>query len=170
MRERLSLAINFEIMNTKKVVLLIPLVMCSVILALFLIDKIQGPCSVTYFDFSGAVPASTEVTYCDKAIIDFVPEAVLQFLAFILLPSSFLFFLSLITYKMRDEVFRAWWNFARWWVPVIIAVTLLLTNASGGGTLGMNQDFTVFILGILYAILVLTSLVRIVRTYLKAKS
>lgn len=80
-----------------------------------------------------------------------------------------LFLLSLITYKMRDEVFRAWWGFARWFVPVIIAVTLFLENAGGGGTLGMNKDFIVFILVILYTILILVSLVKIVRAYQKTK-
>lgn len=76
-----------------------------------------------------------------------------------------LFLLSLITYRMKDEVFRAWWGFARWWVPVIIAVTILLENAGGGGTLGMNNDFTAFILIILYSILIIVSLVKIVRAY-----
>ncbi|MCX6788116.1 MAG: hypothetical protein NT108_03075 [Candidatus Kaiserbacteria bacterium] len=80
-----------------------------------------------------------------------------------------LFLLSLITYRMKDEVFRAWWGFARWWVPVIIVVTLLLENAGGGGTLGMNKDFTAFILIILYSIFGIVSLVKIVRTYLKTR-
>jgi general stress protein CsbA len=84
-------------------------------------------------------------------------------------PILFLFLFSLITYKMRDEVFRAWWNFARWWVPVIMVVTLLLNNASGtgGGYIGMGQDFTSLVLGILYATLVIVSLVKIVRAYNK---
>ena len=80
-----------------------------------------------------------------------------------------LLLLSLITYRMKDEVFRAWWGFARWWVPVIIVVTLLLENAGGGGTLGMNKDFTAFILIILYSVLGIVSLVKIVRTYLKTR-
>jgi hypothetical protein len=80
-----------------------------------------------------------------------------------------LFVFSLLTYKMREEVFRAWWNFARWWVPVIVAVTIFLNNAggSGGGYIGMGQDFTFFILGTLYVILILVSLVKIVRAYSK---
>ena len=80
-----------------------------------------------------------------------------------------LFLLSLITFRMKDEVFRAWWGFARWWVPVIIVVTLLLENAGGGGTLGMNKDFTAFILIILYSVFGIVSLVKIARTYLKTK-
>ena len=33
----------------------------------------------------------------------------------------------------KDEVFLSWFNFAKWWVPVIIAVTLLLESEGGGG-------------------------------------
>lgn len=87
---------------------------------------------------------------------------------------AFLFFLSLITYKMRDEVFSAWWRFARWWVPVIIVVTFLLENAGGGGGMGIggavSSGFDALVLIILYSILVITSLVKIVRAYLKTKN
>jgi hypothetical protein len=81
-----------------------------------------------------------------------------------------LFLLSLLTYKMREEIFHAWWNFARWWVPVIIVVTLLLNSASdggggmgGGGLASGMLDFAV--LWILYIILVLVCLIKIVRVY-----
>ncbi|HAS84744.1 MAG TPA: hypothetical protein DCS23_01565 [Candidatus Yonathbacteria bacterium] len=87
-------------------------------------------------------------------------------LIFLTLP---LLFLSLITYRMKDEVFHAWFNFAKWWVPIIIVVTLLLENAGGGGTLGMNKDLTFFILGILYTVFIVTSLVKIVRAYMKTR-
>ena len=82
-----------------------------------------------------------------------------------------LFLFSLITYKMREEVFLAWWNFARWWVPVIIVVTFLLNNTkgSGGGYLGLGQDFVMAILGILYSILVIFSLFKIIWQYAKMK-
>lgn len=84
-----------------------------------------------------------------------------------------LFLFSLITYKMRDEVFRAWWNFARWWVPVIILVTYLQSTQSGGGGLGiggaMSSAFDAVILGFFYAVLVIVSLWRIVRKYRQLK-
>ncbi len=86
-------------------------------------------------------------------------------LAFVLMTFLPILFLSLITYKMREEVFHAWWNFARWFAPVIILVTLFLNNASGGGTLGMDDMFTALILFILYTILVVVSVVKIVRAH-----
>lgn len=80
---------------------------------------------------------------------------------------------SLITYRLKDEVFQAWWRFARWWVPVIIAVTLFLQNAGGGGGIGISGAvsgaFDALVIGILYIILVIVSLVKIVRTYLRTK-
>jgi hypothetical protein len=67
---------------------------------------------------------------------------------------------------MREEIFRAWWNFARWWVPVIIVVTLLLNNkGSGGGNLGMDTAFDGLIYAIFYGVLVVVSIAKIVRAY-----
>lgn len=87
-------------------------------------------------------------------------------LAFALMPFLPLLILSLITYKMSDMVFRSWWNFARWWVPVIAVSTLLLNNkGSGGGYLGMDTMFDGLVYSILYGVLVIVSLVKIVRAY-----
>ena len=80
------------------------------------------------------------------------------------------FLLSLITYKMKEEVFRAWWNFARWFVPIIIVVTYLLNNAPTGGSLNAGQDFIFLVLFILYSIFIITSLVKIIRMYRKTKA
>ena len=35
------------------------------------------------------------------------------------------FLLALITYKMRVDVYRVWFRFARWWVPLSIFATLI---------------------------------------------
>jgi hypothetical protein len=80
---------------------------------------------------------------------------------------------SLITYKMRDEVFQAWWKFARWFVPVIMLVTLLINSQSRGGGMGISgaisSSFNLFIIGIFYAIFVITSLVKITLAYRRVK-
>jgi hypothetical protein len=52
--------------------------------------------------------------------------------AFALLPFIPVLILSLLTYKMRDEVFRTWLHFAYWWIPLSIILTLITPNGSGG--------------------------------------
>jgi len=96
-----------------------------------------------------------------------------EIIAVSLLPLLPLFLLSLITYRMRDDVFRAWWGFARWWVLVIVAATFFLENAGGGGGIGISgavsSGFSILILGILYAIFIIVSLIQITRAYLRTK-
>lgn len=94
------------------------------------------------------------------------------FLILFLIPLP-LFFLSLITYRMRDEIFHAWWSFARWWVLVIIAVTLFLNMVGSGGGLGIggaiSSGFNILVLSIFYAILIVGSLVKIVGKHKQLK-
>ncbi len=44
-----------------------------------------------------------------------------------------LFIFSLITYKMRNEVYRAWLRFAYWWIPISLIFIYLAGGWSGGG-------------------------------------
>jgi len=100
------------------------------------------------------------VMYCRDS--DIFPEFIYQIFGFL---SIIFTILSLITYRMRDNVFRAWWNFARWWVVVIVVVTILLNFSSGGGYIGMDMEFTALIHTILYGTLIITSIVKIYRAY-----
>lgn len=79
---------------------------------------------------------------------------------------------SLITYKMQEEVFQAWWRFARWFVPIIIIVTYLLnTSHEQSGFGGVAQGaFDFLILIVLYIIFIITSLVRIILAYRRVKN
>jgi hypothetical protein len=43
-----------------------------------------------------------------------------------------LLLLSLLTYKMHDEIFVAWMSFAKWWVPLSLVVTIFIPSSSGG--------------------------------------
>lgn len=87
---------------------------------------------------------------------------------FVFLPTLLL---SLITYKMRDEVFRAWWNFARWIVLVIVLATLLINlMPSNHGFFNMDALIYLLVLAPLYGVFILGSLWKIVRTYRKLKS
>jgi hypothetical protein len=75
-------------------------------------------------------------------------------------------FLSLITLKMREEAFRAWWNFARWIVPVIIIATIWVNSQqTGRGFFNLDALGYPLILGPLYLALIIVSLWKIMRVY-----
>lgn len=92
-------------------------------------------------------------------------------IAYIFFSFPFIFLLSLLTYRMHDKVFRAWWNFALWFVPIIIITTIFFeTRGGGGGGWGISSGMDEFaILSLLYGILIVTSLVKIVRAYQQSK-
>ena len=50
----------------------------------------------------------------------------------VLLPFFPLFLFSLITYKLRDEVFNSWVHFVYWWIPLSIVLTLIMPDGQGG--------------------------------------
>ncbi|MDO8521609.1 MAG: hypothetical protein Q7S52_05835 [bacterium] len=134
---------------TKKSVLYISLVYAVFFAGVFFVGEIchSGWCRIRDDDFLGQ-------------------------LFFVLLPLLPVFVFSLITYWMREEVFRAWWNFARWFAPVIIVVTLLQNMQGGrGGGLGgvMSSGFDILVLGLFYTIFIIVSLWKIVRAYNRSK-
>lgn len=106
-------------------------------------------------------------------------DGIFGLILFTFAPLAFLFLLSLITYRMKDEVFRAWWRFARWWVPVIIAVTLYIGSigsegkypGANGASLSVyyiyQSQFIIYTF--LYTILIITSLIKIFNEYFKTK-
>jgi len=66
-----------------------------------------------------------------------------------------LFLLSLITYFMREEVFRSWVRFAAWWIP--ISMVLIFITPTENGSFGFpsltSPGFTAFILSALFLII-----------------
>jgi len=87
-------------------------------------------------------------------------------------PLLLVFLLSLLTYRMHDRVFRAWFHFALWFVPIIILTTLFFeTRGGGGGGWGISSGMDEFaILWLLYIIFILTSLWKIIRAYRETKT
>ena len=72
----------------------------------------------------------------------------------ILFVFPFVLLFSLITYKMRDEVSRAWLRFAQWWVPLQILLVALTPDSSGGYfVVILDKQFTAIILSCLFAII-----------------
>lgn len=87
-----------------------------------------------------------------------------------LLPFALVFFLSLLTYRMHDDVFRAWWNFARWMVPIIMFASIAIQFVpSNGGFFNMDGLIYLFVLAPLYAALIFGSLWKIVQKYHELK-
>lgn len=62
---------------------------------------------------------------------------------------------SLLTYKMREEVFRSWLHFAYWWVPLSIILTLITPDGSGGWGIPnvIDRGFVAFIFAALFTII-----------------
>ena len=106
---------------------------------------------------------------CEEDMCRIHDDSVLgwMLLNFIFLIPIFIF--SLITYKMREEVFQSWWRFARWFAPVIILVTFLINSQRQSGGMGISgairSSFNLFIIGIFYAIFIITSMIKIILTY-----
>jgi uncharacterized membrane protein YGL010W len=87
-----------------------------------------------------------------------------------LLPLALIFLLSLITYKMHDEVFRAWWNFSRWMVPIIVFATIAIQFVpSNRGFFNMDALIYLLVLAPLYAMFILVSFWKIFRKYRELK-
>jgi cytochrome bd-type quinol oxidase subunit 2 len=59
-------------------------------------------------------------------------EAIAQ-IVLVLYSLPVVFLLSLVTYKMRDEIFAAWISFAVCWIPLSM-LAILLTPADDGGS------------------------------------
>lgn len=76
-----------------------------------------------------------------------------------------LFLFSLITYKMRDEVSRAWMYFAVVWVPLSIIAAAVTPDSPGGGfgpQISIGKGDTAIVMSLLFVVI---SLIVIVWKY-----
>ncbi len=91
---------------------------------------------------------------------------------FIFMPFLPMFFLSLITYKMKEEAFQAWFRFALWFVPIIMVMMYLL-NGSGQSGMGISgavsRSFDFLVISIFYVIFIVVSLIRVALAYKRAR-
>lgn len=127
--------------------------------------------------FSGSVTlitflATEELRFCYFIGLQECPIPLNDSGESLLFPFLFVFFFSLLTYPMKDEVFAVWWRFTRWFVPVIIIISFLL-NGGGGGGLGISGAvsgaFNFLVICIFYLIFILVSLIKIIREYKRTK-
>ncbi len=75
-------------------------------------------------------------------------------------PVVFLF--SLITYKMRDEIFTAWKHFSLWFIPISILIIMNTSSHSGGWGVGFGneQELLAIFFPILYPIISIVVILR----------
>lgn len=76
----------------------------------------------------------------------------------LLLPIFPLALFSIITYKMRDKVFNAWINFAKWWIPLTIFLTLI-APANDGSLYPVDKGRVAFVMTALFTVLSLLVIV-----------
>lgn len=82
------------------------------------------------------------------------------------LPIIPLFILALITYKMRDEVYRAWLRFAYVWIPLSMLLIFLAPEYSTDWMFPVVKGTVAFFSSILFVII---SLILIVWKYVVAR-
>ena len=63
----------------------------------------------------------------------------------IFLPVLPFFIFSLITYKMRDEVYQSWFRFARWWIPLSVCSILIAPSYSSDWMFPVDKGRVAFL-------------------------
>lgn len=104
-------------------------------------------------------------SWCHGTLGDLISRII-----FALLPLIGIFFFSLLTYRMKDEVFLYWITFTKWYMPAwIFSSFFLLNSRSYGGGFGSFIDNWlrgVLVLGLLCAYL-LVSIILIIKKRLE---
>ena len=63
------------------------------------------------------------------------------------------FIFSLITYFMREEIYRAWFKFARWWIPLSIVLIFILPEYSHDWLFPIEKGAGVFVTSALFVLI-----------------
>ena len=77
-------------------------------------------------------------------------------------------FFSLLTYKLGEKVFIAWWKFARFAIPLVFALVVIINlrlHHTPGGWLNMDTQIDSMLVIAIYGIFALGSLIQIYRGY-----
>lgn len=83
----------------------------------------------------------------NKSCVDPLANLIIIFIIFIPL-----FLLSLITYKMRNEIFRAWLKFAYVWIPLTLVLTILAPEYDQS-LLPITKGVVSFLMSVLFLII-----------------
>ena len=104
---------------------------------------------------------------CGWAGQDTICMGILYDIMMNLFPLIPFFFLSLITYKMRDEIYRAWLRFAYVWIPLSMLLIFLAPQYSSDWMYPIEKGTVAFFSSLLFVII---SLVLIAWKYLSTRN
>lgn len=74
---------------------------------------------------------------------------------------------SLITYFLKDEIFKPWLKFTYWWLPLSIIFTLITPGGSGSFFVSLwDKEMTVIFMSALYiAVSIIMLIINVIRFY-----
>ena len=111
---------------------------------------------------------TTELNLCEKREYDC--RQTYDTLEISLYIFVFVLFFSLVTYKMPERIFSAWWGFVRFAVPAILFLTVVINlklHHNPGGWMNMDADVDRAAFVLMYIVFVIGSLIQIIRGYFK---
>jgi hypothetical protein len=84
----------------------------------------------------------------------------------------FILFFSLLTYTLSNAVFTTWWKFARWAIPLVFTLIIMINlrlHHTPGGWLNMDAQIDSLLVGVVYGVFTIGSIISIVRGYKSKK-
>jgi hypothetical protein len=109
-------------------------------------------------------------TFCESVVCRIREDDFFGRILFFFLPLTPVFIFSLITYKLPEQVFRYWWKFAVWFVPLIIVATTWVDTLHSGGGWGTPDLTSALVYILLYSVFVGISFVRIFIAWWEVKT
>jgi predicted ABC-type exoprotein transport system permease subunit len=115
-------------------------------------EKLLTKKNVLFFGLGGIVTLalfglamSMDACYQNKICHEFFRSSLTRTFIFALFPVLTLLPISLITYKMHDEIFVAWISFVKWWIPLsVLAILLTPMDDEGSFAISLKGPLAVF--------------------------
>ena len=78
---------------------------------------------------------------------------ILSDIELVLFPILPLFLFSLITYKMRDEIYQSWFRFAMWWIPLSMFSILIAPSYSSDWMFPIDKGRVAFFSSLVFTLI-----------------
>ena len=134
-------------MIRKKTILIIGALGSTWWLTLYLVDStffsVTGQCHMNYVGWCGTLSGFIEHTVVFT------------------MPLIILFLFSLITYRMRTEIYETWFRFARWWIPLSMLAIFLAPEYSHDWLYPITKGYIAFATSAIF--LVISALIVVIK-------